>query len=141
VDGSAANGVALRLAIGGTPSLLGDPSSIAGRGYYNAFTNSVSNVAYVFPESTPGSLRNALTIGMIASHEAGHSFGLRHQTGHLDFLNQSQATMGSASYGYEDAWWVVGTDDLGNYQDDMAMLASTLNGFGYRPDDHANTIG
>ena len=41
---------------------------------------------------------------------------------------------------FQDAWWTTGTDDLGNYQDDMAMLANSLNGFGLRADDHAGTI-
>ena len=41
---------------------------------------------------------------------------------------------------FQDEWWTTGTDDLGNFQDDMAMLANSLNGFGLRADDHAGSI-
>ena len=37
--------------------------------------------------------------------------------------------------------WYNGTNSLGVLQDDMAILANSTNGFGYRSDDHGNTIG
>ncbi len=135
-----ANGKALRLAIGGTPAVLGRSDSIAGIARYNSFTNSAANIAYVFPESISGSYLSAVSAGMVSSHEAGHSFGLRHLNGAYDLTAQWQGIMNTSLLGFEDAYWLAATDDLGNFQDDMAMLASSLNGFGYRPDDVANTV-
>lgn len=143
VPNSAANGVALRVAIGGTSAVMNDPNiggGIAGLGAYNSFTNSRPNVAYVFPESSSNVFRSAIVVGSISSHEAGHSFGLRHQTAAYDVAAKWQGIMLSTELGYEDSWWTAGTDDLGNYQDDMAMLSNSLNGFSYRADDHAGTI-
>ena len=77
VPSSAANGVALRVAIGGTSQEVLN-MSYAGYAYYNSFTSSTANVAYVFPESLTG--WPAVMVGNCASHEAGHSFGLRHQS-------------------------------------------------------------
>lgn len=79
--------------------------------------------------------RSAITIGSVASHEAGHSLGLRHFDG-LSDLTRIMHSIGSL----EDAFWATGTNDLGNYQDDMEMLFNSLNGFGYRADDHAGTM-
>ena len=36
-------------------------------------------------------------------------------------------------------WW-RGTNSEGNFQDDMEVIARAENGFGYRPDDHANGL-
>ncbi|MGN6133366.1 MAG: SBBP repeat-containing protein, partial [Aureliella sp.] len=132
---SAADGVALRVAIGGTRAVLNDSSGVIGRGYINSFTSTVSNVAYVFPVTDSGSFSSAFTIGAVVSHEAGHSFGLQHQSAVYDFIARWQGIMNPSVFGYEDAWWSQ-TDD----QDDMAVLAGSLNGFGYRADDHADTI-
>ena len=35
--------------------------------------------------------------------------------------------------------WYNGLNSLGASQDDMAVIASSTNTFGYRPDDHGNT--
>ena len=43
-------------------------------------------------------------------------------------------------FGYEDVTWSTGPAEGGANQDDMAMIARSQNVFGYRPDDHANTI-
>lgn len=81
IPSASANGVALRLAIGGTSSILGLGSGIIGYAYINSFTSATSNVAYVFPTSSTGSHSSAFTIATTVSHEAGHSFGLRHLPG------------------------------------------------------------
>jgi len=140
VPGSAANGIALRLAIGGSDSVIGGSGSWAGYGYTNSFTNSFTNIAFVFPESAPGVTRSVSTIGIIASHEAGHSFGLRHHPGDIDTTAKTQGIMNSSSYGYDDAIWSLLPDDNGTLQDDMAMLSNSLNGFGYRIDDFGGSI-
>ncbi|MEO8271364.1 MAG: hypothetical protein ABI557_16700, partial [Aureliella sp.] len=140
VPASQANGVALRLAIGGTSAVTGDGSGVAGRGVYNSFTNGTSNLALIFPESSPGSVRSTFTTGIVASHEAGHSFGLRHLPGNYDIAAKTEGIMNPSSYGYEDAIWSLRPDDNGLLQDDMAMLSNSLNGFGYRTDDVGGSI-
>jgi len=99
VPGSAANGVALRLAIGGSAFVIGQSTAVAGYAIINSFTNSVNNLAFVFPESSPGVTRLVSSIGAIASHEAGHSFGLRHQPGVYNIANKTQGIMYSATAG------------------------------------------
>ena len=47
---------------------------------------------------------------------------------------------GVASW-YDLCTWYNGTNSNGVFQDDMAVLANTTNGFGYRSDDVGNTTG
>lgn len=137
---SAANGIALRIAIGGGVEILGLDSGVIGYAYYNSFTSSVSNVAYVMPVRSGGTIASPVSIGTVSSHEAGHSFGLRHQLNGVDYSNRWQSIMYSSIFGYEDAYWTAGTNDQGNFQDDLATLANSTNGFGYRAEDHGNSI-
>lgn len=146
-----ANKIALRVAIGGTPDVLGEGTGLAGMGYINSFTSSIANVCYVLPASfntrdSPVSMANFI------SHEAGHSFGLHHQSEYDangvqvreysmgDMLTWAPI-MGNIMRREQTTVWHNGPNKLGptNYQDDMAILANTTNGFGYRTDDHGNT--
>ena len=143
-----ANQKALRIAIGGNSSDW-YPTNVGGVGYINAFTSSVSNVAYVFAanQSTPEWL--ALTI----SHEAGHSFGLQHQSSYdangvlVSTYNRGDQywapLMGALSYTTAVTTWHNGPSSLGatSLQDDLAILANATNAFGYRVDDRGNTTG
>jgi hypothetical protein len=145
-----ANRVALRVAIGGTPDILGMGGGLAGYAYISVFTNSIANVAYVMPASF--TTRNLTAyMGSIISHEAGHAFGLQHQSDYdangqqiREYSNGDGETwspiMGSLS-STRASIWHNGPNKLGptNYQDDMAILAGSNNGFGYRADDHSNT--
>jgi hypothetical protein len=71
---SAADGKAIRVAIGGNGSWYGAGSGVA---YIGSFTNSIPNVAWVFSDVfNPNWL---YWIGDGVSHEAGHAFGLGHQ--------------------------------------------------------------
>ncbi len=135
----AANGIALRVAIGGSAADFGRSDDIAGMAYYSSFTNSFRNIAWVFPETNAGGHRLATSIGTIASHEAGHSFGLRHKTDTVDVVAKTQGIMASGLI-FEYATWSLGPDEYGNHQDDMAVLSSSTNGFGYRPDDLGGSI-
>lgn len=139
VPGDQANGVALRIAIGGTDLVLGANAGtgLAGMALINSFTSTSPNVAFVFPASSSGYLREASTIGITVSHEAGHSYGLLHQRNSYDITGEWQGIMNSGVFGFDDAVWVNGYVSSTSLQDDMAMLSTAL---GYRPDDVGNTI-
>jgi hypothetical protein len=126
VPTSAANGKALRLAIGGT-------GSAAGIANLNSFTNTSENLAWVYAQGQT----DAISYGHVASHEAGHSFGLRHQAS--EGGPQWRALMYYA-VGDVPTTWTTGIDDLGAVQDDMAMITSSLNGITYGADDHAGSV-
>jgi hypothetical protein len=127
-----ANKVALRVAIGAEVGGWAAGLTNIGLAYRDSFTNSIANVAYVFGEAgdTP------VLIGDVASHEAGHSFGLAHQTTYSFSYLMYGATIGSNL-----CTWFNGEIAPGVLQDDMAVLASTTNGFGYRSDDVGNSTG
>ena len=130
---AAANGIALRIAIGGSTMDWFGGQGITGVGNINAFTNANANVVYVFSNNSTTS-----PLGDTVSHEAGHGFGLQHQAGD----DPADDLWWSIMAGEETASiWVSGISTLGQPQDDMAVVSGTLNGFGYRPDDHGNTTG
>ena len=144
VPSSQANGIALRVAIGGNGLWKGQETG--GYAYINSFTSVVPNVAYVFTTASSGSQMSGLSTANTAAHEAGHSFGLLHNTdpdgtnSYYDMETRWQALMSSANLGYDDTTWFNGLAEGDVPQDDMAMIARPQNVFGYRADDHANTI-
>ncbi len=97
----------------------------------------------------------AKNIAEAASHEAGHTLGLYHQSIYDAnckqitnyYAGQGTGEIGWApimgdSYSRNFTLWSNGTSSQGctNYQDDLKVITSTTNGFGYRPDDHGNTF-
>src|SRR5262249_26084881 len=98
-----------------------------------------------------------------ASHEAGHAFGLRHQGKYVQsgnffaFVqeyapgNGQRAPLMGAPYTGTRTTWTYGTSSafvsapypftgvIPLMQDDMAEIARSENGFGYRQDDHADS--
>lgn len=132
-NASAANKKALRIAVGGDGAWAGSPGGIA---QYDSFSNSLPNLAFVFADGST----NPLSTGSAVSHEAGHTFGLRHQIEYFSPGLTWGAVMGPfAGVGAINTWH-NGITDLGTTQDDVAMIARSTNGFGFRPDDHAATI-
>lgn len=141
---SFANGVAQRVAIGGSSSWVG--GNYGGVCYVNAFTNSYPNVAYVFPQNLSN---NPKSMGDAASHELGHGFGLQHQsqfdaTGskvneYYQGPGDGTAPIMGVSYHVRRGLWWYGTSTTSStsYQDDLKLLTSATNAFGYRADDHA----
>ncbi|QDS97020.1 zinc metalloprotease [Adhaeretor mobilis] len=158
--GSFKNGEALRIAIGGHWEDWYDKPA-GGLASRNAFTNDVSNVAFVFsgtlndgadtPDEEP---RLAQWIADAASHEAGHSFGLAHQSyyrtrngitvkeEYRKGNSQKGPIMGSTFFSDRSVWYYGKTGPAAQitYQDDMAIIAGTKNGFGYRADDHGDSL-
>jgi uncharacterized repeat protein (TIGR01451 family) len=144
VPESVANGVALRVAIGGDGSWTG--GVYGGIASVGAFTNSAANVVYVFPVHTGDGKAD----GDVASHEAGHGFGLSHQSTYdQNGVKTNEYNPGDGTWApimgntyVPITTWYNGTSSNGPtiYQDDMAVLAGSVNGFGYRADDHGDTI-
>ncbi|REK12572.1 MAG: hypothetical protein DWQ37_11665 [Planctomycetota bacterium] len=142
---SFANGVALRVAIGGDGAWTG--GTYGGIAYVNNFTSSTSNTVYVFPDH----LGSDKSVAEASSHEAGHGFGLRHQSQYnaggtkiAEYYagpGDGRAPIMGNSYGATRGLWWYGTSSQGSttFQDDMALISRAANGFGYRPDDHGNT--
>ncbi len=89
--------------------------------------------------------------GDVASHESGHGFGL-YASEHLrSKWRQNQRIQSRDGHlGADHGRSLYATDYLvqrhriatvpPSYQDDMAVLAGSVNGFGYRADDHGDTI-
>ncbi len=142
---SFANGVALRISIGGDGSWIGPYGGVA---YVDSFTNSISNVVFVFPKNLANG--NAKYTAEASSHESGHGFGLQHQslysgTTKVDEYyagpGDGRAPIMGDSYSATRGLWWYGTSATSSttIQDDMAVISRTANGFGYRLDDYGNT--
>lgn len=142
--GSFNNREALRVAIGGSSSDWYG-SGAGGVAYINTFTNSIANVVYVFENNLGNG--NARYVAEAASHEAGHGFGLRHQSEwngdqkvaeYWTGENGWAPIMGVGYYQTQTTWY-DGRNSSGNTQDDLAILSNSNNAFGYRADDHGSS--
>lgn len=143
----------LRVVVTGESPTSPDEGGLAMKGSFAVET--LENVVYVFTrvrhdslEETPGSLRELPFIGKVASHEAGHAFGLDEQAlwqnGQLveEFhpgLGAKGPIMGNPRATTRTIWW-RGQDKVGQVQDDMAIIASAVNGFGFRPDEMGSSF-
>jgi hypothetical protein len=130
-----------------------------GIGYLGSFGNPYPNTVYVFP----GNLRNGTPrfSAMAAAHETGHAFGLEHHSeyrfgarvqeysdndptttgdgpGHYS-AQPTAPIMGVSYFAARGLWFNSDSTYEGNLQDDLGII-TTRNGFGYRADDHSNSI-
>lgn len=137
--GNLNNKVVAKVAIGGSYSdWFG--SGAGGVAYVGGFYNSASNVGFAFAKNLGAG--NPRTVAEAVSHEAGHLFGLDHQAKWSGSTLVDEYHEGDANWapimgvGYYSAvtTWHNGTTPDGPtvLQDDMTILAGTLNGFGYR---------
>lgn len=98
---------------------------------------------------------NPKKISEATSHEAGHTLGLYHQSqydGNCYKLTDYHAGAGTGEIGWAPIMgvgynrnftlWSNGPNSFGctNYQSDLDIITSDLNGFGYRADDHDSSF-
>jgi len=123
-----------------TQATDGFGNGIGGVAFLNSFNWDEDTPAFTFNKG----IRNG---GMTHSHEVGHTLGLRHdglggQTYHPGSGSGSTSwgpIMG-APFGKEIVHWSEGDyPNSTNTEDDLEMI-TTLNGFGFSPDDHGDAL-
>jgi hypothetical protein len=122
-----------------------------GVAYTNSFTWGNNTPCFVFTALHKYNIKN---IAEAASHEAGHTLGLRHQAAYdstCKKLTDYNSGLGSGiaawapimgvGYYRNNTTWHHGPNPYGcsSEQDDLAIITSEQNGFGYRPDDDTAT--
>ena len=150
--GDFSDGVGLRVAIGGSSADWFEPQGggpAGGVAYLDSFTNTLPNVVYVFAEKLANTTKY---IAEATSHELGHAFGLRHQSlydGNGTRLEEyhpgdaNWAPIMGVSYSAGRSTWHNGPNSISasSLQDDLAIISSATNGFGYLQDDHGDSTG
>lgn len=122
-----------------------------GVAYINSFSWGDNTPCFVFTALLG---YNTKYISEAASHEAGHTLGLRHQSSYDAVCNKTSeynAGNGSGEIGWAPIMgvgyyrnmtlWNYGANPYGCtiYQDDLSIITSSSNGITYRADDHAAT--
>jgi len=144
--------VAMEVCIGGSYNLWYG-SSAGGVAYVGSWSSG-NRAAWVF-EDNLGNGNPKYTAEAI-SHEAGHEFGLVHQSTYDISCNLTEAYSTGSGSG-ETGWapimgvgyyqnrttWHNGVTSSGCHitQDNLATITSISNQVNYRPDDHGDTVG
>jgi hypothetical protein len=143
--GSFANTQAQHMIIGGDGAWAGSPGS--GISQVGSFYNSQTNASYVFPAVLGNDPHYTAEI---IAHEAGHSFGLNHQSTYSGSSKTAEYNsgdilrapiMGSPFSAIRGLWWYgANSTSSTSIQDDLAVISSSsTNKFGYRADDHGGS--
>jgi hypothetical protein len=121
-----------------------------GVGYITSFTWGDNTPCFVFTALHNYNLKN---ISEAASHEAGHTLGLNHQSvynANCVKVTEYNAGDGNGEIGWAPIMgvgyyrnftvWHNGSNSLGcsNTQSDLDIITGSRNGFGYRVDDHSD---
>jgi hypothetical protein len=128
-------------------------TGVGGVAYTGSFTWGTDAPCFVFPDRLSNNPKN---IGECCSHESGHAVGLSHQSKYNASCVLTEAyNTGIGTVGEQTSWapimgnsyqknmtgWNVGPTpfDCATAQDNISIIVST-NGFGYRADDHTETL-
>ncbi|HEY6502503.1 MAG TPA: T9SS type A sorting domain-containing protein [Chitinophagaceae bacterium] len=137
----------MRLILTVTSSWYGAAGGVA---FINSFTWGDDNPCFVFSALLNYNVKN---IAEAASHEAGHTLGLFHQSSYdtnCTKLSDYHPGNGSGEIGWAPIMgvgyyrnmtlWNNGPNSYGctNYQSDLDIIVSANNGFSYRTDDHSS---
>lgn len=167
--GTRNDGLVAVVDVGGDGAWLPPNSRGGGISSINGFTQGFGT-GYVFPRNLGVgrdvnnniivSSRHTLYVAEASAHEAGHLFGLRHQSTYdpttfakleeyksnggtdLQHLTDRAPTLGLSYYATRGQWWVGPTVSTAVIQNDMnkiAQMGQFTNNFGFRPDDHPDT--
>lgn len=127
--------------------------SAGGVAYMNSFTWGDNSPCFVFTALLNYNTKN---VAEAASHEVGHTLGLRHQSAYdavCNKLSEYNSGKGSGEIGWAPIMgvgyyqnmtlWNYGANPYGcaNYQDDLSVITGNGNGISFRNDDHGNTGG
>lgn len=123
-----------------------------GVAFTHSFTWGDNTPCFVFTALHKYNLKN---IAEATAHEIGHTLGLNHQSSYDATCNKTAEYNPGTGTG-ETGWapimgvgyyrnltlWHFGTNPWGcSYmQDDLGIITSAMNGFGYREDDYGNTM-
>ena len=123
-----------------------------GVAYMNSFTWGDNTPCFVF---TALLSYNTKAIAEAASHEFGHTLGLRHQSAYDAVCNKTSeynsgkgageigwAPIMGVGYYQNMTLWNYGANPYGcnAYQDDLAIITRAANGISFRNDDHSNLL-
>ena len=117
-----------------------------GVAYVGSFNWNTDTPTYVFTDQLGNG--NEKYTAEAASHEAGHTLGLRHDgtstegyyTGHGSGETGWAPIMGVGYYKNLSQWSKGEYNDASRTEDDLAIITGQ-NGFGYRVDDHSSSLG
>jgi hypothetical protein len=141
---------------------MNKPYNTYGTGFapIGSFSDDQPNVAFVFSEDIllgandgrPFEYDFETGLANTASHEAGHAFGLQHQRGFdqngfpVEYSPGTDTWTPIMGLTFDDdrTTWADGpagavSDGSRSFHDELAVITSAANGFGYRPDDHGST--
>lgn len=134
-----------------TPSYQWYGGGVGGVAFVGSFSWGDNHPCWVF-SSLLGT--NPKYVAEAASHEAGHTLGLQHQSAYTTSCMKTEYNPGDGNG--ETSWapimgvgyyrnlttWHYGPNTYAcdYYQDDLAIISGATNGFGYRTDDIGNTL-
>lgn len=132
----------IRVIVTPTSSWYGSAGGVA---YLGSFTWTGDTPCWVFENLLGNEVKS---IAEAASHEAGHTFNLKHDVrGTSDYYYGVDNTLLSwgpimgAGYNAAFTQWSKGEySSATNLEDDLAILSNSTNGFGYRTDDKGDTL-